>query len=244
MIDMNIKLNQLNLENCSFNELAEFMNKHKELESLNIHDICITYNKIDKENIEKLYQYSHLIEGKLKIKFTDAIDLKNENVQIDLINILFSKSRQNYDFIKLIENNIFLNHQCSYLNNDEIIVYIGKLQKIQDKLEDKNNLSFKNIQNCCLDFKYLNLDSFLMFLSFLKEKEYYLFDWTFDNLKCNIDDLNYKKISLIIETIIITRYRYQKKLSHSQSTILSYDSKFKRKYKKYLFLHNINQKTL
>lgn len=64
MMEMKIRIEKLVLINASFTELADFFIKHKALESLNINNIKISINKIEKEDVDKVCQCSHLIDWK------------------------------------------------------------------------------------------------------------------------------------------------------------------------------------
>lgn len=229
--EMNIKIEKLSID-CSVAELVEFLNDNRELESLHINHIKISNAKLDKENIEKLYQFSHLIEGKIWIDFANEIDKNIKSVQLEFANIFNSKFRK--------KDSNFLYHDRSFLEKrfrlcKSILITENIAHYDNKEIFDNGNICiYKNIR--FLDFVY-NLDQeyLIDLFSFIKERQYFLREINLINEKRkNINMIVY----FLIETILDNKYR-KKEVICFPTQINSRKYIKKRKCRRYTLLHNI-----
>lgn len=243
IIEMNIRINHLVLTNCSFTELANFMTKNKELESLSINEIFIFSKKKEMKDVDKLYQFPHLIKGKIMIHFTESIDVKNESDQIELIGMYDSQFRKNHNYVDLNHNyELYSRRRVMHKFEDDQSIkdFVVKIRNIRKRFNYENNFCFQNISRLKINFeKNLNLQVVSTLFSLFKEYQYVLKENCFLNLeKCKsnfICKINY----MYLETIIDTKYRETE--VYDYSPIVDYPC-FKRRSRKYLSLHNMLRK--
>lgn len=236
MIDMKIKINRFKLVNCSLIKLADFMNKNKESKTLYINNIDILINKLDKENIDKLYQYSDLIEGKISIDFNIEVDLNNLSVKKELVGILNSSNKENNNFVNFdnIRNSL---SNFNFKSMKELKEKVDCARSITRTLETKDNFLLKNIR--CLDFRFYDIDLEIIYslFSFLKEYKYFLNDCCLYDFEFLIAAHAFKINSLILENVIDNKHR-ETDIYYCASIIRNF-GKYIRKNKRYMLLHGI-----
>lgn len=228
--DMKIKIDQLELENCSIGELADFMDKHKKLESLNINYIKINNKEIDRENIDKLYLFSHLIGDKILIK-------KGENLRYILTDIYNYGFRDNSNLVYSLKS-FSAPNRFIRLGSTDIGEFIKIFNNNKIFLENKDIYVFKNIKFLHYCFDVNGYDFLYESLSLFKKHQFII-------NRCIISYNRYyqksyysKKISFIIETILDIQYR-EKEVNYFTSTIeIDFKfSKFGKKNIRYLKKH-------
>lgn len=236
------KINRLILFDWSINDLANFMNKHKNLASLNIDYIFIQKKTsiLDIKDINKLYQYSHLIKYNIYLSLPEEIDMKSENVLLELITIFDSQFKTNHNFIKLKTNfklpsdstNIY-----KFVNEQSITDYVNKMRNIRKSLYE-NNFFFQNINKFEIDI-YENIDTQVVsnLLSFMKEYQYVLNEDSFKYLK----HYSYqrkksmrKTLYSYLEVNLDIRYRTNYTFKPSSKYI-----QYNKNTRRYLKLHNL-----
>lgn len=234
MIDLKIKINDLSLSCCSITELAEFMDKHRELESLNINNINIYSKQIDKEITDQLYQYSHLIKGKINIRLHNDIEI-DESIQLKLIDTFELKFRKNNNFINLITaDDVLLSKKLIEISsNSEINSLIRNIKFMKDIFGLDYNLCSKNIVETHLDYG-VDVNLLSEIFSLFKEYKYALNNFFFTNSnKVKERQINFMSFEIILDI-----------KGRENNTFFSCDignARLNRKFKRYSTLHIYNK---
>lgn len=235
MIQMGIKIDVLFLTDCRFLEVVKFMEEHKTLESLDINNINIKTYRIKEDDLVKLYQYSHLIEGKIKFFSRNEFAI---NWDYLFYHNLYNKFKKATNFIILYSG--YFSSKCNYArieDSNKIDNYIKDSQREQE-IHRKANFCFMKIKKIHFDFdlKDLDLVSLSKLFSYVKECHHFLDKISIDNTS-NIY-LRSKVISMYLETNLDCMYRNKEDLSHKSSLwkIIMIISK---KNKKCIKLHKI-----
>lgn len=245
MIDMNIRIKSLVLENCSFTELDDFMNKYKNYESLKINNIHYETDDFNTKHIDRLYKYSHLIEGQIKIVF-----LKVENLNLkysDIIEMVYSKNRKLHNFIIFDFNKsgylipIKINDEINILTIKEMIYDTQSIERMQKLFDYENHYCYRNINEFQLIFHLKSrLLEIMSLFSFFKEYSYVLGKICFydrNNIYSNINIIA-KTNSYYFETILDVKYR--EKETYLLNYSVFHPNMCKRNLR-YLNLHNITK---
>lgn len=140
IVQMKIRIDVLRID-CPIIELVNFMDKHQTLESLNIKNIEIIITKINLEDIDKLYQYSNLIEGQIKLEMEGGLYSRKE-----ILNT-FVKLTNKSNFVLIYENHRHssLQDDYAYFDSKESINSYIKNYFYSKKKKKREFLSF-NIQ--------------------------------------------------------------------------------------------------
>lgn len=236
MLQMRIKINILVLKNGSFIDLVNFFERHITDKCLNINNIELIVSEIDKDNLDRLYQYSHLIEETISVKFSDEINLTPERKLEEYISI---NSRPiNYtNFIYFPEINS--RSDIHLKDNSAITSCIENCRNIIKRTNAKLNI------NLYLDLKNLSLETLHILFSFFKEFQYQLDDIKLINsFEANDKDVARKIVFLYLETIIDSLFREKEIYCFQRISLceLIYginNSFLHKKSKRYNKLHNI-----
>lgn len=235
LIEMNISIKNLVLKQCSVMELATFLNKHKALQSINIRDINLTIVKEDLEEICKLTQYSHLIKGKIYLRYDDKEKASRE----DYFN-LHSKLATTTNFIALSKNIFNLKVKERYDIKDEIVItnFIHDIENSYNKT-GKCNILYNQIKSFEIESQELNLELMLELFSAIKMYHCSIMNLHFArmNEKTPLIDLK-KLLSVYLETIIYNKFR-DKKVNYCLRKITMKSNRISRKNKRYFNLHHI-----
>lgn len=251
-VDLKIKIDKLLLKYCSITELANFMNNHKALESLNIKNIIFDFSEIDIKDIDILYQYSHLIEEKICLRFCHKeANLKTSNEIIEsLYTYFYSKSiEDNANFIYFC-NFTYFGHftkrftcACIHAENyfdskDDVNKYIQNIQN-EHKIRGEKNFTLKDIHNIDMEFNYyLNQEAFYDLFSLLKRHQYYIRNTHISKIEELKTDHARKILSIYLETILSYKSREKESPKFQCNLIFDY-SQIDKKRQKYFKLHNI-----
>lgn len=240
MIDMKISIDKLELINCSVLDLSNFMKDNKKLKSLNINDIYIQCEEVDKDSIYKLLEYYYLIEGKIHLKFSNCKEVEKTSVQEEYINLVYSKNRNIINFIEFSFDMFFdyynSDQKCIPTNvNKSIINYITNTYMIQILFNYDIHYCFRNMKETMV--YPINIDIKQMFNLFSLYKKYqYILDKIFFLELHNIKRDYVRKINIIsLETVLDIKYRE----AFAYSFKYTINTKFNKKCRRYLELHRI-----
>lgn len=236
MTDMRLAIKDLSIVNAKIANLADVMTQHKHLTTLNINNIQIEIVMNDASvmnEIDKLYQCSHLIEGKIKIKFiTDS--MLDSKVEKELTTLLYSKSKEaNCNFVEYDSIKSKFSNTLKY-NFDDITTMYRYIDSNRDKL----------------DFNYLYYPATLSFMNkeFFKPIDFACIFSKLKKLQCGLNlnffnpndysDIDFYKIyPLIIETIIDAKFRENNIYSLYERLYYNKHEKRKRRFIKIYKLH-------
>lgn len=215
MIQMGIRINSITLKYCPISELADFMNKYKTFKCLNINKIYIITTKIDLKNVEKLFQYSYLIEDKIFLKFYDDEDFSFKNF------IFSSLSSYNVNFIESYCETRLSKANMLYNSND-IDIFNQNLIKTLKTQEDK--IFLKIIYCLYFDFEKFEIEKLNEMFSLLKKYRYYIYELNFIIYHEIKADHVRKVQSIYFETVINYKYS-ENKIYSSGNLITCYNNK-------------------
>lgn len=250
LIELEMKIITFEMVEFSITELVEFMKRYKNLKSIYINDITINSNGKDVEKIEELFEYSYLINGKIYIKFTKEVDMNDENFQTKLIDLFYIKLRKDNNFIKYHFDNdqSSENNFINFENNNQITKFIES-NLIKRKFDCKRKFCKTNIIKFQIDFtaktsffpQYFDIQYLFILFSFFKEYQYVLNKIFLKDLKFYEASSTCRMNSMVFETILDNIYRREKEEKILFLTNMIRIGILKRKYQRYLRLHNISK---
>lgn len=208
LVKMNIYIDRLTLRYCSVYEINDFMNKHKELGSLNIKNIDLHITEVNKEHIDKLFQYSHLLLGKIYLRYNREIDLITRREQAEHL-ILNYHLIDNSNFISLYrhDNPLLLKDKNNCFCNDKDIINFNQAIRDANEIEDNKKFIIKDLRYFYLSFvKTINIEVLYIMFSLLKEYKYCLTNSDFYRYNIKPSD-SIKTINMYLEINLDRKFR-------------------------------------
>lgn len=226
MIDLKYKIKELNLNNCSCGDLADFLAKHKTLESLNIKIIFLHIDILDLENVGRLHQYSHLIKEKIKVVY----DRLNKE---DCLLSIYFQSIKNSNFVEFYSNKHEREQFIQFRNEIEISEFIEELKKEEIMISNKQRKKSK------IKFRVSNPPDLIIlcrFFSYYKENQIRIREIEFYFLENKSVDYIRNMQAMVLETILDVKFRI-----YSEEPIPTHNKcgKISKKTRRYFKLHNI-----
>lgn len=257
LVEMKIRIIRLEL-NCSLLELADFMTKHKKSGSLNIDDIeiVIGIEDINREsidnNLNRIIQYSYLIEGKIKISVEKKFSIYEskdekilrviENNQKDLIEYLYYRNKANMNIIEfdfVWESDLYKHHKDRYAIYSHLSKYKYAISNSRKLYFYEKVFTSRSMKEVIIYLANNKLQKRIKLFIFYKEYQNMLVQLTKNDDKEKYIEKNLK--SIVIETLFDTKYR--EKLVYLL-LYLMIRNKFNKKIEKYLRLHMIRPENL